>query len=71
MSISSPHLLDVLNKDELLMETSYLRATVAPNICQKRRVKSADSFQAYQCEHSTEEEESGTLSNQKSIYLLI
>ena len=56
MSISNLHLLDVLNKDKLLMETSCLRATVAPNIRQKRRVKSADSSKVYQHEHFTEEE---------------
>ena len=56
MSISNLHLLDVLNKDKLLMETSCLRATVAPNIRQKRRVKSADSSKDYQYKHFTEEE---------------
>ena len=44
------------NKDELLIEISYLRATLASNIRQKRRVKSADSSKAYQYKHFTEEE---------------
>ena len=53
LSLSNLHSLDTLNQDQLLLETSFLRSTVAPNIRQKRRVKSTDSTKAYSYENFT------------------
>ena len=44
---------DNLSEKELLVEIKYLRATIAPNIRQKRRIKVGDRFEM---EKFTEEE---------------
>ena len=56
ITMTNLNLLETLKEKELILETSFLRATVAPNIRQKRRIKSTDSSKSYTYEKFTEEE---------------